>query len=53
MALSLAVEGICYMKADVDNVDAEETNLLLVLESPVKSGFSALNGFNHNRNRLN
>jgi hypothetical protein len=25
----------------------------LVLESPVKSGFSALNGFNRNRNRLN
>ena len=25
----------------------------LVLESPVRSGFSAQNGFNHNRNRLN
>jgi hypothetical protein len=25
----------------------------LVLESPVRSGFSALNGFNRNRNRLN
>src|SRR5271168_5155058 len=25
----------------------------VVLESPVRSGFSAQNGFNHNRNRLN
>src|SRR5271155_1753313 len=27
--------------------------LSLVLESPVRSGFSALNGFNRNRNQLN
>ena len=33
--------------------DSDEGHSKLVLESPVKSGFSALNGFNRNRNRLN
>src|SRR6202522_4116486 len=36
-----------FIRADIKSV------LSVVLESPVRSGFSAQNGFNRNRNRLN